>query len=51
MNMNSLLKDKKTYKKLTQDLAPSLERKQNALPLQLKKGTVIMTCTTGSGYK
>ena len=35
--MNSLLTDSKTYKKLTKDPNPSLERKMNEMLLQLKK--------------
>lgn len=35
--MNSLLDDRKTYKKLTIDPTPSVERKMNALLLQLKR--------------
>ena len=35
--MNSLLDDRKTYKRLTKDPTPSIERKMNALLLQLKR--------------
>ena len=35
--MNSLLDNRKTYKKLTKDPTPAIERKMNALLLQLKK--------------
>ena len=35
--MNSLLTDSKTYKKLTKDPTPNLERKMNEMLLQMKK--------------
>ena len=35
--MNSLLDDRKTYKRLTKDPTPSIERKMNALLLRLKR--------------
>ena len=39
--MNSLLADSKTYKKLTKDPTPSLERKMNEMLLQLKKSPAV----------
>ena len=41
--MNSLLDDRKTYKRLTKDPTPAIERKMNALLLQLKKGAITET--------
>ena len=44
--MNNLLTDTKTYKKLTRDPTPGLERRMNAMLIQLKKAGSI----TGTLY-
>lgn len=50
--MSSLLGDRKTYKKLTKDPTSSIERKMNALLLQLKKkAPSLMTSITGLGHR